>query len=457
MGVTTLLVVETGGEIQQLLQRQFPAMPMTIEAVRTIDTLLDKFHQTPYDLVIWDLQTAPTHAHHGLELLEVLAVDAPRTPVLVVTGREHLRLAIDSLRTGAFHYLRRPLDGEELCELVRVALQQPSARRATTRLPVERHAAAQFDDLIGSSAPMQGVYERIQTAAATDVTVLIAGETGTGKDLVAASIHRRSRRKDGPYLPVNTGAMVPELIASELFGYEKGAFTGATATKPGQFEQAHGGTIFLDEINTMDAKAQVSLLRLLDTQTLRRLGGRKAIKVDVRLIAATNEDLEEAMVRGTFRQDLYYRFDVFRIVLPPLRERGGDVRLLLQTFLSRFNALYTKRVTEFAPEAVQLLERYTWPGNVRELKNVIQRAVLIARGEVLTAELLPDRLRGIAATRTDTQSSPIRPGMRLCEAERELIVLTLAATGGNKQEAAKQLGISRRALYNKLSRHNLAS
>jgi DNA-binding NtrC family response regulator len=249
--------------------------------------------------------------------------------------------------------------------------------------------------------------------------------------------------------------MAPELIASELFGHEKGAFTSAEGRKPGQFEQANGGTIFLDEISTMDAKTQVSLLRLLETRTLRRLGGRKAITVDARLMAATNEQLEVAVAQGTFRQDLYYRFDVFRIDLPPLRARYGDVMLLARDFVARYNTLYNKTVEDFAPETTQVLERYTWPGNVRELKNTMQRAVLMARDTVLTADLLPDRIRHGQADPIAAALSPFPLGMTLRMVEREYIVHTLTASGGNKQRAAQVLGISRRALYNKLERYGL--
>jgi DNA-binding NtrC family response regulator len=240
---------------------------------------------------------------------------------------------------------------------------------------------------------MQTVYECIAQAAATDVTVLITGETGTGKELVANAIHKHSPRQARPYVVVHTGAMVPDLIASELFGYDKGAFTGAVTAKPGQVEQAHGGTLFLDEIGTMDVKAQIALLRLLETRTVRRLGGRRLIAVDVRLIAATNDHLEEAMGWGTFRPDLYYRLDVVRIELPPLRARPGDIGLLAEAFLACFTAQYAKPVRAITPESMRVLEQYAWPGNVRELKNVIQRAVIMAPGRLLTVDLLPDRLR----------------------------------------------------------------
>lgn len=449
-----LLVVETSGAIQRVLQHRPPSSGVSIDAVRTIDAILDKFAHTTYDVVLWDLQTVAANTRHGLELLEVLAVDSPRTQVLVVANPDIIEFATACLKAGAWHYLQAPVNPKELWALLDAAVEkQPTL--GENKLLETQQLTHKFDNIMGSCDSMQTVYQRIQEAAAADVTVLITGETGTGKDLVAAAIHRHSLRQDKPYLAVNTGAMAPELIASELFGNEKGAFTGATTAKPGHFEQANGGTIFLDEISTMDVKTQVSLLRLLETQAFRRLGGRKTIKVDVRLIAATNEDLVEAMARSAFREDLYYRFDVFRIGLPPLREREGDILAMAREIVAQFNVTYNKTVEEIDPETEHLLERYPWPGNVRELKNAIQRAVLIARGRVLTADLLPDRIRGIDTPPTTPPPSLPPPGRTLSAVEREHIVQTLAWTGGNKTRTAEVLGISRRALYNKLERYQL--
>jgi DNA-binding NtrC family response regulator len=304
---------------------------------------------------------------------------------------------------------------------------------------------------------MREVYQRIVEASSADIPVLITGETGTGKELVAAAIHNRSKRKDKSYIPVNTGAIAPELIASELFGHEKGAYTGAIGTRQGFFEQADGGTIFLDEISTMDEKAQVGLLRILETKTFRRVGGDRDIHVDVRVIAATNENLQQAIERKRFREDLHYRLDVFQIHLPPLRERPGGVTLLTNHFVVVFNTVYQKNVRVVSPETYRCLRRYPWPGNVRELKNVIQRAVLMAKGEELALDLIPERIRQTLepTAQVTMEQSPLQPGMTLQAVEKEYIAMTLAATKGNKKEAAIQLGISRRALYNKLSKHGL--
>jgi DNA-binding NtrC family response regulator len=315
----------------------------------------------------------------------------------------------------------------------------------------------QFEGMLGVSLPMLEVFQSIIDAASADIPVLITGETGTGKDLVAGAIHNRGRRKDKPFVAVNTGAMPGELIASELFGHEKGAFTGAMAARKGSFELADGGTIFLDEISTMDEKCQVSLLRVLETKTFRRLGGERDIRVDVRVIGATNENLEAAIKTNRFREDLYYRFDVFRINLPPLRDRPGGLRVLSQHFLAQFGRMYKKNLRSVSADALRCLESYSWPGNVRELKNVIQRAVLVAEGEELTSELLPARIRnaGESDRKSLLASLPIHIGMTLEAAEKEFIAMTLASTAGNKKKAALTLGISRRTLYDKLKRHHL--
>jgi len=315
----------------------------------------------------------------------------------------------------------------------------------------------QFEGMLGVSLPMLDVFQRIIDAASADVPVLITGETGTGKDLVAGAIHNRSQRKDKPFIAVNMGAMAPELIASELFGHEKGAYTGAVEARQGRFEEANGGTIFLDEISTMDEKCQVLLLRVLETKTFRRVGGNRDIRVDLRVIGATNEDLEPAIKKGRFREDLYYRFDVFRIHLPPLRERAGGVRVLTNYFLSQFGDTYKKPISKVSAEAFLCLESYSWPGNVRELKNVIQRAVLVGEGEELTLDLLPARIRNAEQPEQSSmlRVPPIHVGMTLGAVEKEFIALTLASVAGNKQKAAKILGISRRTLYDKLKKFHL--
>ncbi len=328
---------------------------------------------------------------------------------------------------------------------------------AESRLSQDGRVPVEFEGMVGLSLPMLDVFQRIMEVASADISVLLTGETGTGKELAASAIHKRSNRKDRPYISVNTGAMPPELIASELFGHEKGSFTGATERRKGRFEEADGGTIFLDEISTMDERAQVSLLRVLETKAFHRVGGEKNIHVDVRVIAATNENLDQAIKEKRFREDLYYRLDVFRIHLPPLRERPGGIEILTPYFVSQFNGVYKKNIRRMTPETFGYLRHYLWPGNVRELKNVIQRAVLMAKGEELTPDLLPARIKEAAEQPHESAANnlPFHPGMTLEAVEKEFIKMTLASTGGNKKKAASMLRISRRALYNKLKRHEL--
>ena len=308
-----------------------------------------------------------------------------------------------------------------------------------------------FDKLTGNSPQMRLVFRRIQESASNEVTVLILGESGTGKELVAESIHKRSNRSNGPFIPVNTGAISRELVGSELFGHQKGAFTGATETKIGTFEQAAGGTIFLDEISSMDEATQISLLRVLETKKFQRIGGRKFIKTDVKVIAASNEELTSATVQNDsiIREDLFHRLSVFTITLPPLREREGDVKILADELLHFACKEFDKKIKGFQQDAYDTFEEYSWPGNVRELKNVIQRAVLICKQDYVNFNHLPERIK---RSKKDKKYLTIPIGITLQNAEKKIIVKTLAMTNGNRKKTAEILSISRRALYNKL--HN---
>jgi transcriptional regulator with PAS, ATPase and Fis domain len=330
--------------------------------------------------------------------------------------------------------------------------------QAFSKTAVAPKALSTTDSFAGDiSLPMQAVVRRILEAAAVDIPVLILGETGTGKDLVAAAIHKRSQRQNKPYITVNTGAMSPALIASEIFGHERGSFTGAEVARKGIFEQAAGGTVFLDEIATMDEKTQVSFLRILEEKVFRRVGGDKNIGADVRIIAATNEDLEQNVATRRFREDLFYRLNVFPISVPPLRDRPGAVTALTDHFLAHFGVVYGKEVERVSHETYRLLRRYPWPGNVRELKNIIQTAILMVHGKELTPEFIPQRIKdAVAGSQNRGEATcSFKVGTTLDTVETELIRITLLHAGGNKKLAAKILGISRRALYNKLKRHHL--
>ncbi|HEU4345599.1 MAG TPA: sigma-54 dependent transcriptional regulator [Candidatus Binatia bacterium] len=451
-----VLVIEKTVNIQALLRKRFSGDQISVDAASVVAGAMEKFNSVACDVLIWDAAASKTEQSKGLELLDLLTKDSSRTFIIVVTDHERGSIPLDRLRAYAHRTLMRPVDEDEICALVTEALHQQASRYGTTNYR-EISIPPEFEGMLGISLPMREVFQRVLEAASEDISVLITGETGTGKDMVASAIHKRSRRKNGPYIAVNTGAMPADLIASELFGHEKGAYTGAVETTKGRFEEAHGGTIFLDEISTINEKAQVSLLRVLESKTFRRVGGEKDISADVRVIAATNENLEEAVKQKRFREDVFYRLDVFHIHVPALRERPGGVTLLTNHFVPHFNAIYKKKVRAVAPETWHSLRSYSWPGNVRELKNVIQRAVLMAKGEELTPDLLPLRIRAASTADSGTaaQHFPIHAGMTLDAVEKEFILMTLAATKGNKKEAAQKLAISRRALYDKLKKHGL--
>lgn len=309
-----------------------------------------------------------------------------------------------------------------------------------------------FDGLVAQSKLMQDIFWKINLAAENDITVLITGESGTGKELVAKSIHHRSPRSSGPFVPINMGAVTKDLAPSELFGHVKGAFTGATELRDGLFESARGGTLFLDEVSTLDNKTQTSLLRILENREFRRVGGKKTIYTDARIIAATNKDLRKAVEEGSFRKDLYFRLEVFTITLPPLRERWIDIPLLIKEFIKRFNIEMDKRVKKVSKDAIDYLIQYEWPGNVRELKNVIQRAMLLSKKNTITPEFLPDR---IITDHPQNKKLEIEIGLPLREVEKRYIERTLWWSRGNRLKAAHMLGITRRTLYNKIDEYNL--
>ena len=457
MKLTKIMVIEQGHEVGSALEKIY-CDRITMESFADVSAALDRRTAADYDLIIWDVGVTTETIAEAASALRRCAKHSENTPIILLSDVSIADPDDIVGYSGEYLWLSRPFKEEELNLVFESALRTAQALDGKDVTPVAQVATTvEFEGMIARSMAMRMVFQQIVEATAVDVPVLITGETGTGKDLVAAAIHKRSKRKSGPYLPVNMGAIAADLIASELFGHEKGAYTGAFEARPGFFEQAQHGTLFLDEITTMDEKTQVSLLRVLETKALRRVRGDKDIKVDVRVIAASNEKIEEAVKAGRFREDLYYRLDVFGIHLPPLRERSGGVSLLTDHFTSLFNAQYHKQIRAVAPETYRLLRQYSWPGNVRELKNVIQRAVLMTKSAVLTPDLLPARIRQPedAGAAREIASSPIELGMSLADVEKEYIKMTIASVGGNKLKAAEVLEISRRALYNKLKRHGL--
>ncbi len=420
-----------------------------VKCAPCIDQAWDKLSNRKFDLILWNTACDPAAQINLDETLKLLSAKSLGSRIVVLGNS----LALESSRPCGdnVHGANLPMNEEELFSLIENNLSL-ILRSEHPHHADEIDVPIDFEGIIAVSLPMRAVVRRIMDAAAVDIPVLITGETGTGKELVAAAIHRRSSRKNRPYVAVNMGAMARELIASEIFGHERGAYTGALDARPGIFEQADSGTVFLDEIATMDEKTQVSLLRVLEEKTLRRVGGSRNIGVDVRIIAATNEDLEKSVAEKRFREDLFYRLNVFPIRVPPLRERISAITVLTNHYLSKFGAVYGKEA-----ETYRLLRHYPWPGNVRELKNVIQTAVLMVNGKELLPEFLPQRIREVAdgsESRRESMCS-FQVGATLDVVENQLIRMTLAHVRGNKKLAASILGISRRALYNKINRHRL--
>lgn len=446
-----VIAVSRSVSIARRIERLFPKGRVYVTWEPNLDRVLGRFEKETFDVVVITSVAIKQEAIGGIELLEVITVKSPVTQILFLVESDDIDIAMSALRAGTYQYAKLPVEDEELKLLIETALEQRPHYGANLLLKPENGTEA-YEKIVGRSSAMRDIYRQIRQAAATDIPVLLQGETGTGKDLVAQAIHGGSARRGGPFIPVNLGALPPELVSSELFGHEKGAYTGAVERREGKFEQGNCGTVFLDEIGTIDEKVQVSLLRLLEQKKFHRLGGRRLIAADVRLIAASNDNLSDLVKHGVFREDLFYRLDVFCILLPPLRQRQSDIPLLVEEFLRRYNRAFQKNILGIAPECISLLEDYAWPGNVRELKNVIQRGVLVCDGQVLLPDHLPPRF---------TRERQVRPtvtfevGTPLHEVEREMVVRALAATRNNRKRAAELLGISRRSLYNKLSKYHI--
>ena len=388
----------------------------------------------------------------GMTLLERVRADFPETVVIILTGFATVGLAVEAMKKGAYDFLTKPIDLDKLELLLRHA---PETRRLTQEnreLRLRLQGTSSLKQLLGRSAAMQRLGEAIQQVAATDAAVLILGESGTGKELAAHAIHHGGRRAERPFIKVSCAALPEGLLESELLGHERGAFTGARDRRKGRFELAHGGTLFLDEVGDLNPQTQAKLLRVLQEQEFERVGGTETIRVDVRLITATNRDLEGLVAEGTFREDLYYRLNVVPLRMPPLRERGEDIPILAAHFLRLFAERWSKPVPEVTPEALALLCRYAWPGNVRELQHVAESMLVFSRGDPIAVHDLPPAIRGDDRA---PDSADRHSGTALRDLERQAITQTLVATGGNRRKTAEILGIGLKTLYRKIQEFGL--
>ena len=403
-----------------------------------------------YDLVLTDLVMDEVD---GMQILRQAQQINPFVAVVVFTGHATIETAVEALKRGAVDYLVKPLNIEGLRVRVERALEHQELVRVNRKLEERLDKRFGFEGIIGNSESLRKVIELCRQIAETDVSVLITGENGTGKELIAQALHENSLRRNRPLVPLNCAALSPQLVESELFGHEKGAFTGANFQKKGRFEFSDRGTLFLDEVGDIPLETQVKLLRVLEDGEITRVGSNKPVKVDVRLISATNSDIETLIKEGSFREDLYYRLKVVTVHLPPLRERRQDIPLLLNHFISEFSQAHKKPVREIEREAVNILSSYAWPGNVRELKHVVENMVVVSQGPVLSVGNLPENIhQGEERSSVDVHSLL---GVPLKEVEEVLIKATLEQVGGNRQEAARILGIGERTMYRKLKEYGL--
>jgi len=408
----------------------------------------DKVREFAPDLVLLDMNLPDGS---GLDILTGLKPppDGPR--VIIITAYGTIRNAVEAVKMGAYAYLEKPVDNEELLLVIDRALEVKRLEAEVDALKTELHDRYRFTSLVGASGRMNAIFQTMDRIARVDGTVLITGESGTGKELAARAVHYAGARKDKPFVVVNCGAVPRDLIESEFFGHAKGAFTDARTETTGQFERAAGGTIFLDEIGELPLDAQVKLLRAIGEKEITKVGGTKAIPVDVRVISATNKDLNEEIRKGAFREDLYYRLAVLSLRLPPLRERREDIPLLCEHFLQKHRPGLNAPPRGISPGALDLLLRYSWPGNVRELENVIYEAMVLIEKPLLTEDDLPPRLKGVAAASPGGEETLKGAAQSAAEtAEKTLIEKALREAGGNRTEAAKALGISRKTLFNKM-------
>jgi DNA-binding NtrC family response regulator len=444
----SILIVEDEPKMRRLLEMNLADHGFTTHAAGDAEAGLKILNTEKIDLVVTDFKLP---GMNGLEFLQAIKRSNAAIPVVIMTAYGSVESAVEAMKHGASDYVLKPFSLAEMVLVIRKELDAHNLREENRSLREALGHRYEYSSVIAKSEKMQNVLALVERVAPTNSTVLLGGESGVGKDLIARAIHEHSSRSSGPFLKINSTAIPENLLESELFGYEKGAFSGAVSAKPGKFELADKGTLFLDEIGDVPPAIQVKLLRVIQEREFERLGGTKTLKVDVRLIAATNRDLRAALEEGTFRQDLYYRVNVVAIDIPPLREHKEDIPSLVNFFLERFAQSSGKKPTSVSPEALQLLMQFHWPGNVRELENVLERAITFAAGPVLT----PADIHLDTAAPSATAAPVLPEGMTLDQLEQQIIREALRRANGNKSQAARSLGLSRNALRYRLSQMGL--
>lgn len=439
-----ILIVDDEKIVRESLYKWFLEDGYRVDTAENAAEALRKLQAATFDIAFVDIKMP---GMDGLELQRHLKEIDKSLMVVIITAFASVDSAVRALKDGAYDYVTKPIDPDELTHIVNNIINQKKLLTENIQLREKIDELAQFDEIIGESSPINRIFDLISTVAKTDTTVLIRGESGTGKELVARAIHAHSSRKYFPIIPVNCGAINDNLLESELFGHEKGAFTGAQYRRKGKFEMADGGSIFFDEIGCVSERLQVDLLRVLEAKQFTRVGGEQHINVDVRVICATNKDLELAVKEGKFREDLYYRLNVFTIFLPPLRERKSDIPLLANHFMKKFSQVMNKPVTQIDPEAMDVLVRYDWPGNIRELANAIERAMVVGQPPQIKKEDLPFQLMNTNGIKPASDS--------IEEIEKVHILKILNQYNWNISKSAEVLDIDRATLYNKINKYNL--
>jgi two-component system, NtrC family, response regulator AtoC len=446
-----ILIVEDEAKMRRLLELNLGDDGFTTFSAEDAETGLKLLRENPIDLILTDLKLP---GMNGLEFLQAVKRQNAALPVVVMTAFGSVETAVDAMKAGASDYVLKPFSLTEMRIVIHKELDVRNLREENRSLREALGKRYSHPNIVARSPKMQEVLATVERVAPTNSTVLLGGESGVGKDLIARAIHEKSRRASGPFLKINSTAIPENLLESELFGFEKGAFTGAVASKPGKFELADKGTLFLDEIGDVPPATQVKLLRVLQEREFERLGGTRTVKVDVRLIAATNKDLRQALEQGTFREDLYYRLNVVPIDIAPLRERKEDIPDLVNLFISRFTGESGKPVEGITPEAMQMLVNYHWPGNVRELQNIVERACALAKSSVLGPSDIHLDVR--PAKSSNGPGGFLPEGMTLEQWEDEMVQEALRRANGNKSQAARLLGLSRNALRYRLSKIGIA-
>lgn len=439
-----ILVVDDEKIVRESLFKWFLEDGYRVDTAENAAEALRKLQSATFDIAFVDIKMP---GMDGLELQRHLKEVDKSLTVVIITAFASVDSAVRALKDGAYDYVTKPIDPDELTHIVNNIINQKKLLTENIQLREKIDELTQFDEIVGDSLQIKKVFELISTVAKTDTTVLIRGESGTGKELVARAIHAHSSRKFFPIIPVNCGALNDNLLESELFGHEKGAFTGAQYRRKGKFEMADGGSIFFDEIGCVSERLQVDLLRVLETRQFTRVGGEQVISVDVRVICATNKDLELAVKEGKFREDLYYRLNVFTIFLPPLRERKSDIPQLANHFMKKFSQVMNKPVTQIDPEAMDVLVRYDWPGNIRELANAIERAMVVGKPPQISKEDLPFQMKNTNGIKPASDS--------IEEIEKIHILKILHQYNWNISKSAEVLDIDRATLYNKINKYNL--